>query len=224
MGRHAKRLIGMLLLRPRCINCAATTLEYTMHFDPSHTTLFDVVAYVVSAKWVNLIYRGGNMYVDIDDETPTKELCSNVERNAINAKYVLTVKEDGFGKICRGALFFSGCFCLVTKTLIKIVGYVNVPRQCYKMSNTESRISHEARQMRAVAREVFILRGVCCVIKRTGKRRQRVFRRKKLFSSLHQSALIRYQFAPRPDKVNGKVHKTLARNHDTAIIRKLWHL
>lgn len=71
MVRHAKRLIGMLLLRPRCINCAATTLEYTMHFDPSHTTLFGVVAYVASAKWVNLIYRGGNMYVDIDDETPT---------------------------------------------------------------------------------------------------------------------------------------------------------
>ncbi|EGI61404.1 hypothetical protein G5I_10402 [Acromyrmex echinatior] len=286
MGCHAKRLIGMLLLRPRCINCAATTLEYTMHFDPSHATLFGVVAYVASAKWVNLIYRGGNMYVDIDDETPTKELCPNVEgkrsvypntvcknagfcslgtslwqkspydicrahernplrflgsimfvpevqpflkRNsgadAINAKYVLTVKEDGFGKICRGALFF-------------IVAYVNISRQCYKMSNTESRISHEARneerlllsdameylclkqgqrvvpnvhilkeikskhrdsliarqstpisgysvctikrcasQMRAVAREVFILRGVCSVIKRTGKRRQRVFRR-----------------------------------------------
>lgn len=71
MGRHAKRLIGMLLLRPRCINYAATTLEYTMHFDPSHTTLFVVVAYVASAKWVNLIYRGGNMYVDIDDDTPT---------------------------------------------------------------------------------------------------------------------------------------------------------
>ncbi|EZA59412.1 hypothetical protein X777_00447 [Ooceraea biroi] len=34
MSRHAKRLIGMLLLRPRCINCAATALEYTMHFDP----------------------------------------------------------------------------------------------------------------------------------------------------------------------------------------------
>lgn len=61
----------MLLLRPRCINCAATTLEYTMHFDPSYTTLLGVVAYVASAKWVNLIYRGGNMYVDIDDETPT---------------------------------------------------------------------------------------------------------------------------------------------------------
>lgn len=58
MGRHAKRLIGMLLLRPRCINCAATTLEYTMHFDPSHTTLFGVLVYVASAKWVNLIYRG----------------------------------------------------------------------------------------------------------------------------------------------------------------------
>jgi len=71
MGCHAKRLIGMLLLRPRCINCAATTLEYTMHFDPSHTTLFGVLVYVASAKWVNLIYRGGNMYVDIDDETPT---------------------------------------------------------------------------------------------------------------------------------------------------------
>jgi len=42
-----------------------------MHFDPSHSTLFGVVAYVASAKWVNLIYRGGNMYVDIDDETPT---------------------------------------------------------------------------------------------------------------------------------------------------------
>lgn len=71
MGRHAKRLIGMLLLRPRCINCAATTLEYTMHFDPSRTTLFGVVVYIASAKWVNLIYREGNMYVDIDDETPT---------------------------------------------------------------------------------------------------------------------------------------------------------
>lgn len=33
MSRHAKRLIGMLLLRPR-INCTATALEYTMHFDP----------------------------------------------------------------------------------------------------------------------------------------------------------------------------------------------
>ncbi|KYN40162.1 hypothetical protein ALC56_05105 [Trachymyrmex septentrionalis] len=169
MGRHAKRLIGMLLLRPRCINCAATTLEYTMHFDPSHTT-----------------FR-----------------CAD----AINAKYVLTVKEDDFRKICRGALFF-------------IVAYVNVPRQCYKMSNTESRISHEAlheerlllsdateylkqgqrvfenftnyliarqstpisgysvctikrcaSQMRAVAREVFILRGVCIarVFRRCGK-------------------------------------------------------
>ena len=34
-----------------------------------------------------------------------------------------------------------------------------------------------ASQMRAMAREVFILRGVCNVIKRMGKRRQRVFRR-----------------------------------------------
>lgn len=34
-----------------------------------------------------------------------------------------------------------------------------------------------ASQMRAVARKVFILRGVCSVIKRTGERRQRVFHR-----------------------------------------------
>jgi len=27
--------------------------------------------------------------------------------DAINAKYVLTVKEDGFGKMCRGAYFFT---------------------------------------------------------------------------------------------------------------------
>ncbi|KYM81675.1 hypothetical protein ALC53_07837 [Atta colombica] len=127
-------------------------------------------------------------------------------RNAINAKYVLTVKEDGFGKICHGTLFF------ITKMLIKIVAYVNVLEMheeklllsdamkylCLKQGQpvfenfTNYLIARQstpisgysvctikrcASQMRAMAREVFILRGVCNVIKRMGKRRQRVFRR-----------------------------------------------
>ncbi|KYQ52688.1 hypothetical protein ALC60_08182 [Trachymyrmex zeteki] len=182
MVRHAKRLIGMLLLRPRCINCAATTLEYTMHFDPSHTTLFGVVAYVASAKWVNLIYRGGNMYVDIDDETPTPlrflgsvkivsimfvpEVQPFLARNVLHEERLLLF--DAMEYLCLKPgqhVFENFTNYLIARQSTPISGYsVCTIKRC-------------ASQMRAVAREVFILRGVCSVIKRTGKRRQRVFRR-----------------------------------------------